>query len=101
MCLDEPEVGVCTAGDLRKEVGCARITQLACSKAPEVSARWTVRLLADHPGGRDVFIGEDGRRTAKEFAACLERKNEKPGTINWQFTNGKARIKLKPLYPSS
>jgi hypothetical protein len=26
----------------------ARITQLACSKAPEGSARWTLRLLADH-----------------------------------------------------
>jgi hypothetical protein len=26
----------------------ARITQLACSKAPEGAARWTLRLLADH-----------------------------------------------------
>ncbi len=26
----------------------ARITQLACSKAPEGFARWTLRLLADH-----------------------------------------------------
>ena len=26
----------------------ARITQIACSEAPEGSARWTLRLLADH-----------------------------------------------------
>jgi hypothetical protein len=26
----------------------ARITQLACSKAPEGAARWTLRLLAEH-----------------------------------------------------
>ena len=26
----------------------ARITQLACSKAPEDSVRWTMRLLAGH-----------------------------------------------------
>ena len=25
-----------------------------------------------HLGGRDVFIGEDGRRTAKDFAAYLD-----------------------------
>lgn len=147
-------------------------------------------LAVPHLGGRDVFIGEDGRRTAKDFAACLdylashvlpeadkiilvmdnlnthkeaslyeafppekarelcerfefhytpkhgswlnmaeieigllvrgcldrrigsvkefrrevttylERKNENPRPINWQFTNEKARIKLKSLYPA-
>ena len=147
-------------------------------------------LAMPHLGGRDVFIGEDGRRTAKDFAACLdylanevlpeahkivlvmdnlnthkeaslyetfppekarelcerfefhytpkhgswlnmaeieigllargcldrrigsakefrreigaylERKNENPSPIKWQFTNKKARIKLKSLYPA-
>lgn len=147
-------------------------------------------IAMPHLGGRDVFISEDGRRTAKDFAACLdylankvlpeadkivlvmdnlnthkeaslyqtfppekarelcerfefhytpkhgswlnmaeieigllvrscldrrisserkfrtevsaylERKNENPNPINWQFTNEKARIKLKSLYPS-
>lgn len=146
-------------------------------------------LAMPHLGARDVFIGEDGRRTAKDFAACLDhlanalpeaekiilvmdnlnthkeaslyeafppakarelcerfefhytpkhgswlnmaeieigllvrscldrrigseqefrseiavyldRKNEDPKPINWQFTNDKARIKLKSLYPS-
>jgi hypothetical protein len=147
-------------------------------------------IAMPHLGGRDVYIGEDGRRTAKDFAACLdylankvlpeadkivlvmdnlnthkeaslyqnlppekarefcarfefhytpkqsswlnmaeieigllvrscldrrisserkfrtevsaylERKNETPNPINWQFTNEKARIKLKSLYPS-
>jgi len=35
-----------------------------------------------------------------EIKAYLERKNENPKPINWQFTNEKARIKLKSLYPS-
>ena len=35
-----------------------------------------------------------------EVAAYLTRKNEKPVPIQWQFTNEKARIKLKSLYPS-
>jgi hypothetical protein len=29
-------------------------------------------IAMPHLGGRDVFIGEDGRRTAKDFAACLD-----------------------------
>lgn len=147
-------------------------------------------LAVPHLGGRDVFIGEDGRRTGKDFAACLDylanrvlpeadkivlvmdnlnthkeaslyeafppekaralcerfefhytpkhgswlnmaeieigllvrgcldrrigsveefrseikayldRKNETMRPIKWQFTNEKARIKLKSLYPS-
>jgi len=32
--------------------------------------------------------------------AYLEWKNGNPEAINWQFTNEKARIKLKSLYPS-
>ena len=147
-------------------------------------------LAMAHLGGRDVFIGKDGRRTAKDFAACLdylankvlpeadkivlvmdnlnthkeaslyetfspekarelcerfefhytpkhgswlnmaeieigllarsclnrrigsakefrreigaylEKKNENLSPIKWQFTNKKARIKLKSLYPA-
>ena len=30
----------------------------------------------------------------------LKRSNENPQPINWQFTNSKARIKLKGLYPT-
>jgi hypothetical protein len=36
----------------------------------------------------------------REIAAYLDRKNENPKPINWQFTNKKARIKLKSLYPA-
>jgi hypothetical protein len=35
----------------------------------------------------------------EEVNAYLASKNEKPKSINWQFTNEKARIKLKSLYP--
>ena len=146
-------------------------------------------LALPHLGARDVFVGEDGRRTAKDFAACLDylsralpeaekiilvmdnlnthkeasldeafppekarglcerfefhytpkhgswlnmaeieigllvrgcldrrigsvkefrreiaayldRKNENLKPIDWQFTNKKARVKLKSLYPA-
>ena len=35
-----------------------------------------------------------------EIGAYLERKNENPQPIKWQFTNEKARVKLKSLYPA-
>jgi len=35
-----------------------------------------------------------------EVEAYLLWKNEESKPINWQFTNEKARIKLKSLYPS-
>ena len=35
-----------------------------------------------------------------EVKAYLARKNEESKVINWQFTNQKARIKLKSLYPT-
>jgi hypothetical protein len=35
----------------------------------------------------------------KEVAAYLEWKNLNSNPINWQFTNEKARSKLKSLYP--
>ena len=35
-----------------------------------------------------------------EVKAYLARKNEESKSINWQFTNEKARIKLKSLYPT-
>lgn len=40
---DKPARKIKVTGDIE-----ARITQLACSKAPEGAARWTLRLLADH-----------------------------------------------------
>ncbi|PDP68817.1 IS630 family transposase, partial [Tannerella forsythia] len=33
-------------------------------------------------------------------ALWQEHRNNKNSTINWQFTNKDARIKLKRLYPS-
>ena len=40
------------------------------------------------------------REFEREVAAYLVWKNEHSKSINWQFTNEKARIKLKSLYPS-
>jgi transposase len=36
----------------------------------------------------------------KEIKAWENNRNNKEATINWQFTNDKARIKLKKLYPT-
>jgi len=36
----------------------------------------------------------------KEVNAWQKDRNNKEATINWQFTNNKARIKLKKLYPT-
>jgi len=36
----------------------------------------------------------------KEVNAWQKDRNNKDATINWQFTNNKARIKLKKLYPT-
>ncbi len=35
-----------------------------------------------------------------QVEAWQNHRNNKTSTINWQFTNGQARIKLKRLYPS-
>lgn len=35
-----------------------------------------------------------------QVAAWQQHRNNKNATINWQFTNDQARIKLKKLYPS-
>ena len=47
----------------------------------------------------DRRIGPVGEFT-DEVKAYLARKNEESKSINWQFTNEKARIKLKSLYPT-
>jgi hypothetical protein len=36
----------------------------------------------------------------KEVKAWQNFRNNKEATINWQFTNEKARVKLKRLYPT-
>ncbi|MGE5395344.1 MAG: IS630 family transposase, partial [Candidatus Saccharibacteria bacterium] len=36
----------------------------------------------------------------KEAGAWQHHRNNKNATINWQFTNNEARIKLKRLYPT-
>jgi hypothetical protein len=46
----------------------------------------------------DRRIGSVGEFT-DEVQAYLGKKNEESKSINWQFTNQKARIKLKSLYP--
>lgn len=50
-------------------------------------------------GCLDKRIGSD-HDFRHQIAAYLDRKNENPTPVNWQFTNEKARIKLKSLYPS-
>jgi len=42
----------------------------------------------------------DNMKTMKEeVKAWQNHRNNKEATINWQFTNDKARVKLKRLYP--
>lgn len=61
-----------------------------------------------HGGDRDRPAGADmpDRRLGsvgdfkREVEACLVAKNGSPKPIKWQFTDEKARIKLKSLYPS-
>jgi hypothetical protein len=36
----------------------------------------------------------------EEVEAWQRHRNNKNSTINWQFTNKEARVKLKRLYPS-
>ncbi len=35
-----------------------------------------------------------------EVNAWQDDRNNKAATINWQFTNDKARVKLKRIYPT-
>ena len=42
---------------------------------------------------------EDMETITSEVKQWQERRNNKKATIDWQFTNEKARIKLKRLYP--
>lgn len=43
----------------------------------------------------------DNMKTMKEeVKAWQNHRNNKEATINWQFTNDKARVKLKRLYPT-
>ncbi|MBI5856487.1 MAG: IS630 family transposase, partial [Sphingobacteriales bacterium] len=35
-----------------------------------------------------------------EVLAWQQERNNKEAKINWQFTNDKARLKLKRLYPT-
>ena len=40
------------------------------------------------------------KKMQKEAIAWQQHRNNKKSTINWQFTNNDARIKLKRLYPT-
>ena len=42
---------------------------------------------------------EDMETITSEVEAWQQQRNNKKATIDWQFTNEKARIKLKRLYP--
>jgi recombinational DNA repair ATPase RecF len=42
---------------------------------------------------------EDMETIASEVEAWQQQRNNKKASIDWQFTNEKARIKLKRLYP--
>lgn len=42
----------------------------------------------------------DQTKVEREVKAWSQERNSKGSTINWQFTNEKARVKLKRLYPS-
>lgn len=42
----------------------------------------------------------DQAKVESEVKAWSQERNSKGSTINWQFTNEKARVKLKRLYPS-
>ncbi len=48
-------------------------------------------------GGRRIG---DEKVLKREIAAWEEERNERKATVNWQFTVGDAREKLKRLYPS-
>jgi hypothetical protein len=37
----------------------------------------------------------------EEVKAWQQYRNNKEATINWQFTNDKARVKFKRLYPAT
>jgi len=39
-------------------------------------------------------------RLGKEVMAWAEKRNAKEAKVDWRFTTGDARIKLKKLYPS-
>lgn len=43
---------------------------------------------------------EDMETFAKRAESWTKKRNEKKGTVDWQFTTENARIKLKKLYPS-
>lgn len=43
---------------------------------------------------------ESVAKFSREISAYLRNKNAEPKPINWQFTNEKARTKLRSLYPS-
>jgi hypothetical protein len=43
---------------------------------------------------------DDIEKMKKEVAAWQQSRNNKEAKINWQFTNEKARTKLKRLYPT-
>ena len=41
------------------------------------------------------------KKITEEVTAWQQHRNNKEATINWQFTNDKARVKLNRLYPTT
>ena len=58
-------------------------------------ARGTCASVANEPGGR--VASQD--QTEERIKAWYADPNQRQKGINWQFTNPKARLKLKRLYP--
>ena len=54
-----------------------------------------IELSALSRGSTDCRI-DTAEKLTKEIAAWQRKRNQ---TVNWQFTIGKARTKLKNLYP--
>ena len=80
----------------------ARIMQLACSECPQGASRWLniceieLSVLSRQCLNRRIGTME----TIKSEVEKWQRdRNNKEASINWRFTNEKARIKLKRLYP--
>lgn len=86
----------------------------APEKARELCERLEIHYTPKHGSwlnmaeieiGKVVNYGLKKRVSSREemrtsLEAYQQRENQKPKIINWQFTNEKARIKLKSLYPS-
>jgi len=78
-------------------------SELACGSRGDTLAAANLLAVA----GLNVLMGQclnrridNIEKMQKEVLAWQTHRNNKEATINWQFTNEDARIKLKRLYPT-